>query len=156
MAAWNLGNLGGLYELIWAHLHLGDFEQALASAKEFDDVVNNPINITTLFVEAMMDASIRPLFLETLAQHEVVATPATSVPVYVIFGRIDDAYRVANADLEEFMVDAGWLLWVPEMSAFRQDPRFAKLVTDLGLVDYWHEYGLPETCQPAGDSVTCD
>jgi len=36
------------------------------------------------------------------------------------------------------------------------DPQFAELVTELGLLDYWREYGWPDTCQPAGDSLSCE
>ena len=155
-ATWNLGNIAGLYQLIWAHLHVGEFDQALAFAQEFDVVVNLPINFYTLYVEARMDAAKRPLLLEMLAQHEVAVRQDTSVMAYTSFGRMDDAYRVANADLDEFPINVGWLIWAPELAAFRQDPRFAKLATDLGLVAYWREYGWPEACRPAGDSVTCD
>jgi len=155
-AVWALDNSAGLYLQIWAHLHLGELDQALVLAEQFDDLADNPINMVTLFVEAMMDAAKRPLFLETLAQHDVAAAPSFSVPAYVSFGQLDDAHRVANADLEEFIVDAGWLLWAPELKAFRQDPQFTKLATDLGLVEYWNEFGLPAGCQRAGDSVTCD
>jgi len=155
-ATWNLGNLGGLYGLIWAHLRIGEFDQALAFAQEFDDAVDHPVNFFTLFVEATVDAAKRPMFLDTLAQHEASVNQSFSVLAYVRFGRIDDAYRVANSDLDEFVIDVGWLLWVRELLAFRQDPQFANLVTELGLVDYWNEYGWPEVCQPAGDSVNCD
>jgi TolB-like protein len=155
-ATWKLGNAGGLFMQIWAHLRIGEFDQALARAQEFDGFNGLPISVFTLYVEAMMDVARIPLFLEMLAQYEVEVSPAMSVLAYTSFGHIDDAYRVANADLDEFYSDLSWLLWVPELTTFRQDPRFAKLSTDLGLVDYWHEYGLPEACQPAGDSVICD
>jgi hypothetical protein len=49
-----------------------------------------------------------------------------------------------------------WLFGRPDMASFRQDPRFADLVTELGLVDYWREYGWPGACQPVGDSVICE
>jgi hypothetical protein len=86
----------------------------------------------------------------------VAVPPSFSVLAYTSFGQIDDAYRVGNADLDEFVVDVGWLLWAPELTTFRQDPRFAKLVTELGLVDYWNEYGWPEACQQAGNGMNCD
>ena len=48
------------------------------------------------------------------------------------------------------------VFWLNGLAAFRQDPRFTDLMTELGLVDYWREHGWPDTCQPAGDSLICE
>ncbi len=77
---------------------------------------------------------------------------------YVAFDRIDEAYRVATAVLE---LDGSnrnyvWYFWRSDMAPFRQDPRFTALVTELGMVEYWREYGWPEVCQPAGERVICE
>ncbi len=45
--------------------------------------------------------------------------------------------------------------WLPSMEEFRQDPRFAELVTASGLMDFWKEHGWPDLCQPAGDTLQC-
>ena len=71
-------------------------------------------------------------------------------------GRIDDAYRVVSTDLDLLPPNALWVVWQPDMATFRQDPRFAGLVTELGLLDYWRENGWPDACQPAGDSFVCE
>ena len=42
-------------------------------------------------------------------------------------------------------------LWSPLMKGARQQADFKKLVRDLGLVDYWREFGWPELCHPVGD-----
>lgn len=40
---------------------------------------------------------------------------------------------------------------------FRRDPRFSQLVTEMGLVEYWREFGWPDgMCTPFGDSFVCD
>jgi hypothetical protein len=68
------------------------------------------------------------------------------------------AYRVAtmDIDLDSFHGNSfTWSFWRSDMAPFRQDPRFAELVTALGMVDYWREYGWPDVCQAAGDSVSC-
>ena len=79
-----------------------------------------------------------------------------SLPGYVDFGRIDDAYRVVNMARDSGSDNSWWMFWRPEVAPFRQDPRFAKLVTEMGLLDYWRENGWPDTCQPVGDSVICE
>ena len=75
---------------------------------------------------------------------------------YTAFDRIDDAYRLlklAPDSIDGFDCD---VFWLNGLAAFRQDPRFTDLMTELGLVDYWREHGWPVACQPAGDSVICE
>jgi TolB-like protein len=43
-----------------------------------------------------------------------------------------------------------FLLWLPAMSEVRQLPRFKTFVAEIGLVDYWRQYGWPTHCKPAG------
>ena len=150
-AAWDLGNGQGLYVLIWAHLRLEEFDRAIDFAEQYDKLMDFPVGITTLFVEAKRDAAKRSLFLETLAEHEAVLPVIDSLAGYVGFGRIDDAYRVANVDS-----DVLWMSWRTGLAPFRQDPRFANLVTELGLLDYWRENGWPDDCRPEGDSLSCE
>lgn len=35
------------------------------------------------------------------------------------------------------------------------DPRFAGLVEEVGLVEYWREIGWPQACQPEGEGFAC-
>ena len=42
-------------------------------------------------------------------------------------------------------------IWLPHYSAMRQLPGFKQVVRDLGLVDYWREFGWGEFCQPIAD-----
>ncbi len=150
-AAWELGNPIGLYAQSMAHLRLGAFDRAIDLAEQFDELSDFPVSITTLFVEAKRDAAKRPLFLKTLAEHEAVLPSFVSLGGYVGFGRIDDAYRVAN-----MVRDNWWVFWRAGLTPFHQDPRFAILVTELGLVDYWRENGWPDHCQPESDSLSCE
>ncbi|MEE8308632.1 MAG: hypothetical protein V3R81_15295, partial [Gammaproteobacteria bacterium] len=55
-----------------------------------------------------------------------------------------------------FSNTTSWMYWQPNVAPFRQDPRFADLLTGWGLLDYWREYGWPDACQPKGDSVICE
>ncbi|MFC1839796.1 hypothetical protein ACFL1N_09460 [Thermodesulfobacteriota bacterium] len=49
------------------------------------------------------------------------------------------------------------LMWSPIMKEVRQLPRFKEFVREIGLVDYWKEYGWPDLCRPTGDDdFECD
>ena len=48
-----------------------------------------------------------------------------------------------------------FLLWLPVMRDVRQLPRFKAFVAEVGLVDYWRQYGWPTLCRAKGDDFTC-
>jgi hypothetical protein len=43
----------------------------------------------------------------------------------------------------------------PAHAAFRSDPRFAALMEQIGLVEYWETYGWADQCAPDGDGFRC-
>jgi len=48
-------------------------------------------------------------------------------------------------------------IWFPVMREVRQLPRFKEFIREIGLVDYWKEYGWPDLCRPVGDDdFVCD
>ncbi len=161
--AWDLGHSGGLRVQAWANLRLGDTDRAIELATQFDEWRAVRFKSRPQFlrraIEAVADAAKRPMFLEAVAQNESVLPLPFVISIYAGFGRIDDAYRVANLLLSHGPMDPDntwWFLWDPEMIAFRQDPRFADLVTQLGLMDFWREHGWPDFCRPDGGSLLCE
>ncbi len=159
-AAADLGYGLGLYVQTMANLRLGEFDRAIELAEQYDkqlaDLYNSSVRIFKLVIEAKRDTAKRPLLLETLAEYESMILFRFWLPGYVGYGRIDDAYRVVNLRRDSAGPASWWQLWRDDMAPFRQDPRFAELVTELGLLDYWREHGWPDVCQPAGDSLICE
>jgi hypothetical protein len=41
------------------------------------------------------------------------------------------------------------------MLAFRECPRFQQLLSRLGLIGYWRQYGPPDNCALRGDLLIC-
>ncbi len=49
-----------------------------------------------------------------------------------------------------------WSVWQPFNDELRRSPAFAELVDELGLVDYWQDFGWGDYCQPSVDRrITC-
>jgi tetratricopeptide (TPR) repeat protein len=72
-------------------------------------------------------------------------------------GDPDFALELLRALPEEANENAvAWALWRPVVSEVRGHPEFRALVREMGLVDYWREYGWPDFCRPAGSkNFTC-
>ncbi|MCH8101507.1 MAG: hypothetical protein IIB74_13880 [Proteobacteria bacterium] len=151
---WELGSGFGLFVQAEANRRLGEFERAMEFAEQFGDL---PIEVVSkLYIKAKIDAEKMSLFFETVAENESALNLGNMLWLYAAFDRIDDAYRLlklAPDSIDGFNCD---VFWLNGLAAFRQDPRFTDLMTELGLVDYWREHGWPDTCQPAGDSVICE
>lgn len=73
-------------------------------------------------------------------------------------GDLDKAFGLAfdSADhyAREGTVGGAWgVLWLPEMRAFRDDPRFQHFVRRLRLFEYWSEYGPPDGYSLKGERL---
>ena len=153
VSASELGHFFGLRVQALVYLQLGEQERALEFAEQFESVIRIPG--FKLFVEAKLDAEKIPLYLEVLAENETELPISIVISSYVAVDRVDEAYRMADKIEDFFYPNATWNFWRPEMTVFRQDPRFAELVMELGLMDYWRENGWPDACKPVGDSLSC-
>ncbi|HEY6456780.1 MAG TPA: winged helix-turn-helix domain-containing protein [Steroidobacteraceae bacterium] len=74
-------------------------------------------------------------------------------------GALDSAYALANRGFDYAQrsetIGVWFVLWFPEMRAFRQDAGFQPLVTRLGLMEYWQQYGPPDDCDLKDGKLTC-
>jgi DNA-binding winged helix-turn-helix (wHTH) protein/TolB-like protein len=113
--------------------------------------------ISTDWVEpsfsALGDPGKTPAALEVLNDPLVTSEvgPQVQLTLRALLGDLDGAMRVAES-LEEvgeaFEMD---LLFVPELKAFRQHPKFMPLLERLGVTRYWENKG----CVWSGDRVIC-
>ena len=89
------------------------------------------------------------------------ATQRDFIVEFVMLDALDQAYDLANRYVDQFARSgtgggAAWgLLWLPEMRAFRRDPRFQRLVTRLNMMEYWRQYGPPDDCDLKSDKLVC-
>jgi hypothetical protein len=59
-----------------------------------------------------------------------------------------------SISLQQSMI---WIVWLPIFEDVRRLADFKSLVRDLGLVDYWREYGWPPFCRALdGDEFACE
>lgn len=49
-----------------------------------------------------------------------------------------------------------WTFWMPHNKDVRRLPGFKSLVMELGLVDYWREFGWGDFCRPVGEDFECE
>jgi len=48
-------------------------------------------------------------------------------------------------------------VWGPVMQETRHLPRFKIFIREIGLVEYWNEFGWPDICRPLdNDNFECD
>ena len=72
------------------------------------------------------------------------------------FGDDELALRLLTRAFEHTRMNT-WFIWMPLFKQTRQQPGFETLVRDLGLVDYWEEFGWPDICQRVdGDRIHCE
>jgi Flp pilus assembly protein TadD len=64
------------------------------------------------------------------------------------FDLVAEATRLSGTNALHF--------WLPSMIEVRRLPQFKPFVREIGLVDYWNEFGWPAICQPLeGNDFEC-
>jgi hypothetical protein len=89
------------------------------------------------------------------------ATLMFAIHWYAMLGDLDRAFAASarwlqlsrDTGLSGIPHNAGF--WLPEMRAFRADPRFDSLTSNLGLTAYWRRFGAPDHCELRAKLV-CD
>jgi adenylate cyclase len=78
--------------------------------------------------------------------------------IFLWAGYFGDPELAMDAIEKDASINAtGSYYWFPAMRDIRKTPRFKKFVREIGLVDYWKEFGWPDLCRPVGDDdFVCD
>ena len=66
------------------------------------------------------------------------------------FGDPDLAFEAMRAAIDEQGGQSVYL-WYPQLEATRHLPAFKRFMRDIGLAEYWQEYGWPPFCRPLGE-----
>lgn len=137
-------------------LQTGQVEKAqniTNSALEMDELLTSWVAPVFGAMLDKSDAAKTSAAIEALDEAAIVqpVTPVVDFTVRGLLGDLDGAMRVAKLleqPGEAFEMD---MLFIPELSDFRQHPDFMPLLDRLGVTDYW----LSRGCLWDGDKVNC-
>lgn len=157
------------FRLFYLLSHTGRGDQAIAMAQDQatrpPGVLDENIDLHIPAARALMTRA--PADVDKAARLQLAAAARgmgyaeNAIDWLSALGRVDDAYRVARAMYfgEGFAIseqrfagpDARFmseksrnttLLFMPPTAPMRADPRFGRLVADIGLADYWRRAGV--------------
>lgn len=75
--------------------------------------------------------------------------------IAAFIGENEHAVDLMQIAVDKMAINIHWF-WLPVFQEARQLPEFQELLEELGLAQYWREYGWPEICGPIGDTFICD
>jgi TolB-like protein len=109
--------------------------------------------------------SIALLFPAAAIQSEAAAAVGTPCLSGVLFmatvGGLNEAFELTNRCLSNMessalsSVSTILPVWYPEMRQFRRDARFGALVSRVGLMEYFRQYGPPDDCEINDNKLKC-
>lgn len=157
-----------------AYLSVGRFDDAVAELDRASapQALNAGVQLRVLTALALDDKEQVRQWLTVLAERDDPAAPAM---LDRLFDReralewLAEAYTT-DADLDYYVVawasyygdDAlalaamrrsrdTWMFWLPLTAHLRSTDEFKSIVLDMGMVDYWREYGWNDYCAPDGE-----
>jgi TolB-like protein len=154
-----------LLSLVQSHVAMCSHRYAEAAQHWLSGPPTHDPAVVSLVYSALADPSKRLSALSALQRSDVIGGNAVTdsyrqfpiVVWYTKLGALDLAYEAANRFLDRFSASGeigtpgGWgVLWHSQMRPFRLDRRFQALVTRLGLMDYWKEFGPPDEYELSG------
>jgi DNA-binding winged helix-turn-helix (wHTH) protein len=150
----------GVQMMATLHLSLGHDEAALGYARLSLELGQSP-RVAPL-ADLLAVLAVRAGHREEL---ERILGPPTDPPMrkrlmlwHALRSDLDAAYALGFDALDLYARDGitggAWgVLWLPEMQAFRDDPRFQLFARRLRLFEYWSEYGPPDGYSLTGEHL---
>ncbi len=148
-------NAGNVVEML-AAIRRDDFQGALEINKENPGNPQLPDEFYDLLGAVAEDPARWP-DLDALMYEEGFPIPEPGLfNIYLFMQRPDKALEIAlkYVGTDEFFLTPS-NLWAPEGAGLRRLGGFDDLVRQMGLVDYWKQYGWPDDCRPVGESIQC-
>ena len=97
---------------------------------------------------AAIDTSVQPLW-RVLVRLQMGALAARFGDPELAMRSFEETYTSSPEQI--------YAIWRPVYRDMRKLPRFKQFVRDIGLVDYWREYGWADFCRPMGENdFECD
>jgi len=118
------------------------------------DNENLPERLFELVGAVRRDPARWPELEAYLSSGEAGVPEAAQPSMLMLLGQFEKALEILLRYSDDASSNFG-MLWVPEAAPLRRLPDFGKLMEAEGLVDYWKQYGWPDDCRPAGDTIQC-
>jgi tetratricopeptide (TPR) repeat protein len=111
------------------------------------------------YVDAVRDPTKRAAAIAEMRKLDPkIAKQTDLIGPYLQLGAVDEVYDTLFEALDRD--DRSWAtawdfehVWNEDGRKFRADPRFARLAQRIGIVDYWKQYGFPDSCETGQDTV---
>ena len=132
----------------------GDDDAWLAVLRSAPGMERLPDEFFQLIAAVQQDPALWPQLEAVMEQEDFLVPEPSRFAFYLMLGRPERALEIANKYPGDPSIDVG-SVWLPEAAPFRRLPGFDEWVENLGLVDYWKQYGWPDDCRPVGDDVQC-
>lgn len=130
----------------------GQYEGAMDVVREHMDGQEN--EDFQLLIDTLRNPEERQIFYDRILPRIPSDRRDFLVREFTLFGDLDMALELLSTG--KFIGNDEFDLWMPEMSAFRADPRFISFIEAKGKIAYWDEFGWPEICRREDNTVLCD
>jgi hypothetical protein len=109
-----------------------------------------------------------PVAAREAVRNAYAAIDEAVVPLWRVLARLQIGALAARFDDPELALrsfeetvpsspEQMYAIWRPVYREMRKLPRFKEFMREVGLVDYWKEYGWPDMCRPVGENdFECD